>query len=227
MMGCMQQRHLPLGISDFKKIIDENRAYVDKSLLIEEIVTTGIQVALIPRPRRFGKTLNLSMLRYFFEKSGKDTSYLFKHLKVWHHAQCRSLQGQFPVIFLTFKDVKHSSWGSAFEHLSMLLSEEFQRHRYLLESDLLDSEGQEKFQAILKAQANPTLCAASLRLLSQWLSLYHKQPVVLLIDEYDTPIHSAYIHNYYDPAIEFLRNLLSSCLKDNPHLQLGDRKSVV
>ncbi|MBS0622630.1 MAG: AAA family ATPase [Verrucomicrobia bacterium] len=217
----MQQRHLPLGISDFKKIIDENRAYVDKSLLIEEIVTTGIQVALIPRPRRFGKTLNLSMLRYFFEKSEENTSYLFKHLKVWHHAQCRSLQGQFPVIFLTFKDVKHSSWESTFEHLSMLLSEEFQRHRYLLESDLFGPEEQENFQAILKTQANPTLCAASLRLLSHWLSLYHKQPVVLLIDEYDTPVHSAYIHNYYDPTIEFLRNLLSSCLKDNPHLQLG------
>ncbi|MBS0622732.1 MAG: AAA family ATPase [Verrucomicrobia bacterium] len=97
------KQQLPIGISDFKKVIDENRAYIDKTLLIEEIVETGIQVALIPRPRRFGKTLNLSMLRYFFEKSEKDTSYLFTGLNIWKNVRCRNLQGQFPVIFLTFK----------------------------------------------------------------------------------------------------------------------------
>ncbi|MBS0622137.1 MAG: AAA family ATPase [Verrucomicrobia bacterium] len=215
------KKRLPIGISDFRKLIDGGYAYVDKSLLIAEIIDEGTEVALIPRPRRFGKTLNLSMLRYFFEHGDEDTSYLFKDLQIWQHATCRALQGQFPVIFLTFKDIRHSSWESTFEHFSLLLAKECQRHRYLLEGDLLGLEEQEQFRTLLKAEANPTLCATSLLLLSEWLSLYHKQPVVLLIDEYDTPVHSAYLNNYYDPTIEFLRNLLSSCLKDNPHLRLG------
>src|SRR3990167_1648004 len=97
---------LPIGISDFKELLDGGYAYVDKTLLIQEIIEKGTKVALIPRLRRFGKTLNLSMLRYFFEKTDEDTSYLFKGLKIWQHEKCRSLQGQFPVIFISLKDVK-------------------------------------------------------------------------------------------------------------------------
>src|ERR1700688_5113036 len=101
---------LPIGVSDFKKLIDKNCYYVDKTLLIDELNKTGAEVILIPRPRRFGKTLNLSMLRYFFEKTGQDTSYLFQSLNVWQDAKCRALQGQFPVVFITLKDVKYESW---------------------------------------------------------------------------------------------------------------------
>src|ERR1700730_9053665 len=106
------RKPLPIGISDFKELIDNGYAYVDKTLFIEEILEKGTKVALIPRLRRFGKTLNLSMLRYFFEKTEEDTSYLFKDLKVWKNKECKALQGQFPVIFISLKDVKHISWKS-------------------------------------------------------------------------------------------------------------------
>ncbi|MBS0621909.1 MAG: AAA family ATPase [Verrucomicrobia bacterium] len=215
------RKRLPIGISDFKKIIDENYAYVDKTDLIEELVETSAQVALIPRPRRFGKTLNLSMLRYFFEKSTEDTSYLFAKLKIWKNAACRSLQGQYPVIFLTFKDIKYSSWDHTFKHFRQILAEEFVRHKYLLDGDFLDESEKIFYKEIVQKEEDAVQCATSLRLLIQWMHRYHQQQVILLIDEYDAPVHAAYTGSYYDVLIEFLRNLLSGCLKDNSHLQLG------
>ena len=211
------KKPLPIGISDFKEIIEGNYAYVDKSLFIAEVLEEGTKVALIPRPRRFGKTLNLSMLRYFFEKTERDTSYLFKHLKIWQNERCRNLQGQFPVVYLTFKSIKHSTWDEAFEHFSKIISEEFQRHRYLL--DGLGLEEKEYFKVILRKEGDEVQTATSLRLLTHWMHRYHEKPVILLIDEYDTPAHAAYTGGYYDPLIEFLCNLLSDCLKDNPSLE--------
>ncbi len=213
------KKPLPIGISDFKKIIDGGYAYVDKTLLIQEIIEKGTEVALIPRLRRFGKTLNLSMLRYFFEKTEENTSYLFKELKIWQDERCRAMQGQFPVISITFKDIKHSSWDKTLEHFRILLSEEFQRHRYLLEGDILRVEEKEDYQAILRREGTQPLCEQSLRLLIKWMHLYHKKPIILLIDEYDAPAHAAYVGKYYEPLIEFLRNLLSGCLKDSSHLK--------
>lgn len=125
----MTERLLPIGISDFKRVIDGNYAYVDKTLLIEEFLKIGDQVALIARLRRFGKTMNLSMLRYFFEKGEEDTSYLFKNLDIWKNENYRSLQGKFPVIFITLKDIKQTSWEDMLASLQQLLAEEFQRHR--------------------------------------------------------------------------------------------------
>ncbi len=217
----MEKKPLPIGVSDFKKLIDGGYAYVDKTLFIQEILETGTEVVLIPRPRRFGKTLNLSMLRYFFEVADEDTSYLFKNLQIWQHPSSRALQGQFPVVFITFKDVKHSSWEKTLEHFRRLLAEEFQRHRYLLESSLLSAEEKQDYQAILRKEGGQTLCEESLRLLIKWMYLYHKKQVILLIDEYDAPVHSAYVGRFYEPLIEFLRNLLSGCLKDSSHLKRG------
>ena len=137
-------RKLPIGISDFKEVISKGYAYVDKTLLIEELVENGAKVALIPRLRRFGKTLNLSMLRYFFEKGKEDTSYLFKDLKIWkNNEKYRALQGQFPVIFITLKDVKHASWEETFASLRELIAAEFERHSYLLEGDILTEKEKE------------------------------------------------------------------------------------
>ncbi|MCX6990580.1 MAG: AAA family ATPase [Chlamydiae bacterium] len=215
------KKKLPIGISDFKKLIDGEYFYVDKSLFIEEILEKGTEVALIPRMRRFGKTLNLSMLRYFFEKTDDDTSYLFKGLQIWKKKEYRSLQGEFPVIYITFKDIKHSTWEHTFEHFQRLISEEFQRHRYLLEGDLLSPEEQEDYLAILGKKGSQVLYQNSLKLLVKWLFFYHKKQVVLLIDEYDAPADAAYMGKYYDPLIEFLRNLLSNCLKDSSYLKKG------
>ena len=215
------KKRLPIGLSDFKKIIDQDYAYIDKTLLIEELFEKGGKVALISRLRRFGKTLNLSMLRYFFEKGKEDTSYLFKNLEIWKKEKYRELQGKFPVIFITLKDVKHATWEEAFAAIRRLIGEEFGKYRYLLEGDLLTNEEKEDYYKIIQNQADQTLIEESLRLLSKWLYRYHDKEVILLIDEYDTPAHAAHVGEYYDKLIEFLRGWLSAALKDNSYLEQG------
>jgi hypothetical protein len=214
-------RPLPIGISDFKELIDNGYAYVDKTLLIQEILEKGTKVALIPRLRRFGKTLNLSMLRYFFEKTKEEASYLFKHLKIWQNEKCRALQGEFPVVFITLKDVKHSSWQDTLISLKRVISQAFQAHSYLLDGGVLNKREQEQYQAVIDETGDQTLYEQSLFLLSQWLNRYHKKNTVLLIDEYDAPAHAAYIGGFYKELIDFLRNWLSGGLKDNPFLEKG------
>jgi predicted AAA-ATPase/PD-(D/E)XK nuclease superfamily protein len=217
----MRRKKIPIGISDFKKLIDGGYTYVDKTLLIEELVEKETEVALIPRPRRFGKTLNLSMLRYFFEKNKHDRSYLFKSLKIWQNSKCRALQGHFPVIFISLKDVKHRSWKQTKTSLIRLISRAFRAHPYLRDSSILDEEEKKDYEAIANKKGDESLYEESLFLLTDWLYRYHKKRVVLLIDEYDTPAHAAYLGGYYDELISFLRNWLSSGLKDNPALEKG------
>ncbi len=215
------QKLLPIGLSDFKKLVDGGYIYVDKTLLVQELISKGTEVALIPRLRRFGKTLNLSMLRYFFEKNPQDTSYLFRPLKIWQDEKCQALQGQFPVIFISLKDVKHASWEKTFASLKRVISEAFRLHPYLLDDSILDGSEKEDYQAIIYKQGDQTLYEQSLKLLTKWLCRYHKKRVILLIDEYDTPAHAAYIGGYYDELISFLRNWLSGGLKDNSFLERG------
>ncbi len=212
---------LPIGLSDFKKLIDGGYVYVDKTLLIQELFSKGTEVALIPRLRRFGKTLNLSMLRYFFEKTDQDTSYLFRPLKIWQDKKCQALQGKFPVIFISLKDVKHASWEQTFASLKGVISEAFRLHPYLLEDSILDGFEKQQYQAIAYEQGDQTLYEQSLKLLTKWLYRYHKNRVILLIDEYDAPAHAAYIGGYYKELIDFLRNWLSGGLKDNSSLEKG------
>lgn len=214
-------RRLPIGISDFKRIIDDGYAYIDKTLLIEEFFNCGDQVALIPRMRRCGKTLNLSMLRYFFEKVEEETRYLFENLNIWKNENFRDLQGKFPVIFLTLKDIKQLSWEDMLASLQQLLSQEFRRHSYLLEGDKLSDSDKADFLRIDKREAGKDLLESSLLLLSNWLYRYHNKRVILLIDEYDTPAHAAYVGGFYDSLIPFLRNWLSGGLKDNNYLERG------
>jgi hypothetical protein len=213
---------IPVGIGDFKQLIDNDYVYVDKTLLIQELISKGEgKVALIPRQRRCGKTLNLSMLRYFFEKTEKDTSYLFRPFKIWQDKIYRKLQGKFPVIFISLKDVKHASWQETLESLRGLLAQAFRSHPYLLKDSVLDDAEKELYRTILYRQGSQPLCEESLYLLTQWLYRYHKEPVVLLIDEYDAPAHAAYVGGYYDQLIAFLRNWLSRCLKDSSLLKMG------
>src|SRR5271170_1927843 len=128
---------LPIGISDYKKIIDKNYYYVDKTLFIDDILKYGGESKLISRPRRFGKTLNMSMLKYFFEKTEQSNAYLFENKKIWELPERAALQGKFPVIFVTFKDIKEISWQKARDKLVEVIAEEYERHNYLLDSDLL------------------------------------------------------------------------------------------
>ena len=173
-----------IGIDDYKKLIKENCAYVDKTLFIQEIIERGTELALIPRPRRFGKTLNMSMLKYFFEKTEENHSHLFVPYKIWQ-TKYREKQGKYPVIFVTFKEVKQRTWDSAYEKLKFLIAEEFERHRYLLNSPKLSQEEKEIFLSILRQQGSQSAEELSLKYLIQWLHRHHEERVVVLLDEYD------------------------------------------
>ena len=212
------KRLLPIGLSDFKELIDDNYYYVDKTLLIDELKRTSAKVVLIPRPRRFGKTLNLSMLRYFYEKSEISNRYLFKNTAIWQMEKYHAQQGTFPVIYLSFKDCKMNSWQEGYEKLKILITEEFRRHAdYLLPT--LKSYDLKDYMDIVEQTATPGAYGNSLFLLAKVLKRYYKKRVIVLIDEYDTPMHAAYSNGYYEEATNFLRSFLTAGLKDNPYLQ--------
>ncbi len=212
---------IPIGVDDYKKLIDEKKAYVDKTLFIKEFWQDGSEVVLIPRPRRFGKTLNLSMLRYFFEKTNKDTSYLFEKTAIWNVSEYRDLQGQFPVIFLTLKDVKVDSWESAYEEFAIIISEECKRLSHYIIIEKVDASDIDIFNKLKNKQASEGELTQSLRFLSRLLYEQTEKKVILLIDEYDAPIINAYLHHYYQKMVVFMRNLFSKALKSNPALKKG------
>ena len=213
-------KKLPIGISDFKEMMMDNYYYIDKSFLIQEVVELGSKAMLMPRPRRFGKTLNLSMLKYFFEKTEEDLSYLFKDLAIWQVGkEYRDMQGIYPVIFLTFKDVKNSDWEGCFEQLKVIIADEYRRHDYLLRSSVLSEIEKETYINITHMKAHRVIYETSLRKLSEYLEKHYNQKVMIFIDEYDTPIQAGYLEGYYKKGIEFIRNFLSGGLKDNTSLE--------
>lgn len=213
-------KRLPIGISDYKQIIEENYYYVDKTLFIKEILERGGAVTLLPRPRRFGKTLNISMLRYFFESTQEDKSHLFINTAIWQDATARSHFGQYPVIYLTFKGVKQLTWASSYEKIRDAIAMEFARHSYLINNDTADHI-KNKFNAILNQTASPTIYETSILFLTQLLQEYYKKNVIVLIDEYDVPIQAAYLNNYYNDMVSFIRSLFTEGLKDNNYLKLS------
>tara|TARA_B100000745_G_scaffold219528_1_gene146210 strand:- start:7863 stop:9557 length:1695 start_codon:yes stop_codon:yes gene_type:complete len=215
----MAYQQLPLGTSDFKSLIDEQLYYVDKTPLISDILK-GSRITLLPRPRRFGKTLNMSMLNYFFSNR-EDNRYLFNGLTIEQDSGTMTHCGQYPVIFLSFKDVKQTNAESTFNQLGYVIAEAFDQHRQALNSLSLTETESKIVQAIRTQTASQEELGASIKLLSQLISHHYKKPVVILIDEYDMPINSAYTHGYYDELVGFLRNLLSGAFKDNPAVFKG------
>ncbi|MFT3770185.1 MAG: AAA family ATPase [Minicystis sp.] len=211
----------PLGHSDFRNVREGGFRYVDKSRLIEDVIATGAQALLIPRPRRFGKTLNLSMLRYFLQKSAEDRSHLFAGLAVDSSEIARPHRQRYPVIFMTFKDVKPRSWEDCLAGMAHVLSEAYHEHRYLLTDGNLRPEDARFFNLILERRATKPDLVIALRRLSQVLAEHHREKVVILIDEYDSPIHAGYTNHYYDDVIAFFRDFLSGGLKDNEHVFKG------
>lgn len=214
------RRPLPIGTSNFKEIIENNYCYIDKTLLIRDVITYGGKVVLLPRPRRFGKTLNLSMLRYFFEYTEISNDYLFQNLKIWQEEDLCILQGQSPVIFLTFKSIKENTWERAYQSLIAVIQDEFERHAKIL-LPTLSPRDTIIFESILSGTATESTYKRSFLFLSRLLTEYYKQPVVFLLDEYDTPIITAYQNSYYPEMLEFLKSLLSNVLKDNSFLARG------
>lgn len=220
-MPSEKKKALPIGISDFKLAVTEYY-YVDKTLLIRDFIDSRPLVSLFTRPRRFGKTLNMDMLRVFFEKTDEDTSVYFKDKQIW---QCgdeyTAYQGKYPVIFLTFKDVKCSSWEETFQQISRLIAMEFQRHMELETSDKLNSYEKEQFSQIAKGIADKVGYQMSLQFLSLLLHKHHGEKTIIIIDEYDTPIQQGHTCGFYEETIHFMRNLFSGGLKDNSHLAFG------
>ncbi len=213
-------KRLPIGISDFRRVIKENNYFVDKSLIIQELINSNAQITLLPRPRRFGKTLNLSMLRYFFENR-ESSEELFKDLAIYQTEEFREHLNQYPVIFLSFKDIKQRDFESSYSKLYSLIRREFMRHYKEIDVESLDFLDKLEYLNILEGKATQSSIEESLSLLSKLLFQKYNQSVVILIDEYDTPIHASYLHGYYNEFIEFIRNLLSGAFKDNDYLYRG------
>lgn len=212
----------PIGVDDFKHIIDNNLFFVDKTLFIKEIIDDSSQVVMITRPSRFGKTLNMSLLRYYFEINDEDTSYMFNQYKIWNQGESyRNEQGKYPVINITFKGVKTNNWETNFDLITLNIKSEFQRHLYLLDSDKLDLSHKRDIEKILMDEARVSDYIKSLELLSKVLYLHHKQKVIILLDEYDTLLNEAYIHGHWQDAINFMQAFMNEGFKNNQYLYKG------
>lgn len=215
------KKRIAIGISDFQEMLTGAYYYVDKTLFIKEILEDGSKVILLPRPRRFGKTLNLSMLTYFFEKSALDNSSLFENLAISRHSDCIAKQGQYPVIYLTFKDLKHNTWEVTYDSLVQLIYTEYNRHPYLMDSPVMGDMDKKYFQRVRLDEGSEADYVSSLKKLSEFLTKHHGRKTIILIDEYDAPIQQAYLKQYYDPLISFMRNFMTAALKDNDYLEKG------
>ncbi len=239
----MKKQKLPLGISNFKDVVTGNYRYVDKTLLIKDIIDKGDKILLIPRPRRFGKTLNISMIKYFYDCCPEavlpDTdgqypthkndlpknSYkkLFENLNINKTGQeYQDIMGKHPVIFLSFRSIKEPEWETCMSKIKYLIKNEYLKHDYLLHSPLLKSQEKDFFKLIVDLKGSISDYGNSLEKLLVFLSRYYNERAVILIDEYDAPIHAGFTYNYYEQIIQFIQGFLCGGLKDtDEYLEKG------
>ena len=209
-----------IGISDFKSLRVRNNYFVDKSMYIKDIIDNQSGVILVTRPRRFGKTLNMSMLRYYFDIKCKDSKELFKGLKIMEQDEYyTSKLGYYPVIYLSLKDAGLMNYEYMIMQMKTIMMDMFYEHRYILENQELPEGEKAIFNRILKAEATDIDLINSLKILSKMLYIYYDRPVILLVDEYDVPLQTAYVEKYYDEAIKFLKSFYGATFKDNPYLE--------
>ena len=222
-MNILPVPKLPMGCEDFRTLIDKKLLFVDKTLLIKDLIDDdGTPVSLITRPRRFGKTLNLSMLHYFFAEKvlGEPTKGLFNGLKISKAGeQYMAHQGQYPVIFLTFKQLESKTHEAMLSNLQQLMSRIYKMHRELLDSPYLMAEQKSDFKKVVSCEAQESHLKAALFNLTEYLYMHYQKKVIVLIDEYDTPIQAGYFNNYYQEMIEIMRGLFGDCFKTNPYLE--------
>lgn len=212
---------LPIGISDYR-LASTEYYYVDKTMMIKDFLDERPMVSLFTRPRRFGKTLNMDMLRTFFEKTDEDTSVYFKNKKIWACGEkYRAYQGKYPVIFLSFKDVKCNTWEETYKAIKDLFSMEASRHSELKTNEGLSDYERSYLEKLLSGNVSPVELSAALANLSLMLHEYYGVAPIIIIDEYDTPIQQGHLKGFYDDIIGFMRNLFSGGLKDNKHLTYG------
>lgn len=211
-------RTVGIGIQDFGKIIRNNCFYVDKTAFIKEWWENQDDVTLITRPRRFGKTLAMSMLEHFFSVEHADKGVLFEGLDIWKEEKYRNLQGSYPVIFLSFADVKETSFGNAREKICRIIKSLYDRY-----SALQDKEPKQKKLPDIFDEISPTMgdsvASYSLKALSEFLADYYEKKVIILLDEYDTPMQEAYVYGYWEEMAAFIRNLFNSTFKTNPYME--------
>lgn len=215
------RKPLPIGVSDYREACT-GYYYVDKTMLIKEFLDERPKVSLFTRPRRFGKTLNMDMLRVFFKKTGEDTSVYFRDKKIWAcGSEYRRHQGRYPVIYVTFKDVKYESWEETYGQICKLLRNEFERHSELLTSSRLSKYEKESLAKYLGGTADRADMSMAFENLSRMLHTHHNVALIIIIDEYDIPIHHGHMRGFCEQATSFMCNLFSGGLKDNPHISYG------
>ena len=212
------KKRLPIGISDFKKMREGNYYYIDKSDLIEEILNDGVEVSLFTRPRRFGKTLNMSMIKYFFNlENGNENRKLFDGLNI-SKSEYMNEQGQYPVIYVSFRNMEEESWEDCYFEIRILISKLYNEFQFLREN--LNQSELADFDDIWLKRENADW-RGSLKALTGYLYKYYGKKVVVLIDEYDTPIIQSYSEGYYKKAISFFKKFYGDAMKDNEYLQFG------
>ena len=218
----MKQKKIPIGIEDFKRLIDKGCYFVDKSLLIRDILDNGADVQLFTRPRRFGKTLNLSMIQYYFEKQKTDNAYLFERLKISQTGEeYQKYMGQYPVITLSFKGMKKDTYEEAVTHFKWIIAQECQRHMEILTSEKIIDADKELFQRLLSRQGDSSDYSVSVQFLTNSLMQIHDRKAIVLIDEYDVPLENAHFKGYYDRMVGFIRGVFENALKTNSSLEMA------
>lgn len=209
-----------IGVSDFKMLRTRNNYYIDKSLYIKDIIDNQSSVILVTRPRRFGKTLNMSMLKYYFDCTAKNNEELFVGLKIMEQEeQYTSKLGAYPCIYMTLKDVNDTNYEKMLLNLKTAVVEMYQEHRYLLDSDKIYPEEKEQIKEILWCKEDENTLKNSVRQLSKYLNRHYDKPVMLFLDEYDVPLQNAYVEGYYEEVIKFFKTFYGTTFKDNPYLE--------
>ena len=215
----MERKPLPIGIEDFKRLIDDEYYFVDKTLMIKELIESQTMVGLFTRPRRFGKTLNMSMIQRFFEKTDESNAYLFDGLKISEYPECMQFQGQSPVISLSLKSMKQATFEEAFAVFKDLIRAEILRHKSVLfQNDAIEKTDLDRLTRFIELKAEKSDYNTSLGFLSRLLASAYNKNVIILIDEYDVPLENAFYQGFYTDMVNLIRSVFESALKTNPSL---------
>ena len=217
-----EMKPLPIGVEDFKELVEKEYYFVDKTLMIKDLLDKRSKVSLFTRPRRFGKTLNMSMIQRFFEKTEESNAYLFENLKIANAGQkYMQHQGQYPVISVSLKSMKRGSYESAFALYKKMIADEFIRHKSILKSDCLEEKEKNQYWDIINETASEDTFSFAIRFLSECLKKVYRKNVIILIDEYDVPLENSYFCGFYDKMIGLIRSVFESALKTNPALEFA------
>ena len=215
----MEIRPLPIGIEDFKRLIDDEYYFVDKTLMIKELIESYTTIGLFTRPRRFGKTLNMSMIQYFFERTNESNAYLFDGLKISEYPECMKYQGQYPVISVSLKSMKQGTFEEAFDVFKDIIRAEILRHKsILLNNPTIEKTDLEKLTRFIELKADKSDYNTSIGFISALLASAYNKKVIILIDEYDVPLENAFHQGFYNDMVNLIRSVFESALKTNPSL---------